>query len=99
MDNKTTEQLTQAMLEAVERGREARERGVASAQTLHMPVEQPLHAHYVHILTLVQRLCHQSSFKAGWWKKDQAVIDAVPEGMKKIRPGFGGPGQAGSPAQ
>lgn len=83
MDNKTTEQLTQAMLEAVERGREAREQEAASAQNLYMPVEQPLHAHYVHILTLVQRLCHQSSYAAGWWKKDQAVLDAVPKELKK----------------
>lgn len=54
-----------------------------SVRDLYLPVEQPLHAHYIHILTLVQRLCHQSSFNAGWWKKDQAVIDAVPEELKK----------------
>lgn len=39
--------------------------------------------HYIHILTLVQRQCHNASITAGWWKKDQALLDAVTPELKR----------------
>lgn len=42
-----------------------------------------LRDHYVHILKLVQKRCHNASVAAGWWKNDQAVIDAVPAELQR----------------
>jgi len=50
---------------------------------LQISPERPLWDHYIHIINLVQRKCHHNSKVAGWWKKDQAVIDAVPPELKK----------------
>jgi len=38
---------------------------------------------YIHIINRLQRACHYNSQAAGWWKKDQAVIKAVPPELKK----------------
>ena len=39
--------------------------------------------HYSHVIRLIQRKCHNNSKIAGWWKKDQAVIDAAPPELQK----------------
>lgn len=50
---------------------------------LEIDPERPLWDHYAHILRLVQRKCHHNSVAAGWWKKDQAVIEAVPSELRE----------------
>lgn len=54
--------------------------GDSAVDTPSLPIdpEQPLWDHYIHIMKLVQRLCHHNSKQAGWWQRDQAVINAVP---------------------
>ena len=34
--------------------------------------------HRAHIINQVQNLCYQASQTAGWWKKDQAILEALP---------------------
>lgn len=43
----------------------------------------PIPTHYIHTLAVVQRICHHRSLAAGWWKNDQAVINAVPADLQK----------------
>lgn len=38
---------------------------------------------YIYMVSRLQQACHFNSQVAGWWKKDQAVIEAVPPELKK----------------
>jgi len=39
--------------------------------------------HYIDVFARLQQACHYNSKVAGWWKKDQAVINNVPPELKK----------------